>query len=53
MRWSCAATMYEKIREYGEGAAPPEAKFVESLLRTYARGGVSQLVSDLRAGQLP
>ena len=53
VRWSCAATMYEKIREYGEIAKPSEADFVESLLPFYVRGGVSKLVSLLKTEQLP
>jgi hypothetical protein len=54
VRWSCTPMMYQRIREYAETEArPAEATFLRPLLRSYVRGGVSKLVSSLRARQLP
>lgn len=54
VQWSCTPMMYQRIREYAETEArPADASFLNPLLRSYVRGGVSKLVSSLREGQLP
>lgn len=53
-RWSCSAVLFEKIRDYAETSAKQsDITFLESLIGTYVRGGVSRLVADLRMDQLP
>lgn len=53
-RWSCSPALHERIRRYAEtGAKKREEEFLDGLLGSYVRGGVSQLVAGLRAEQLP
>ncbi len=53
-RWSCTAVLYARIREYAETSAPKrDVAFIESLLSSYVRGGVSKLVAELQEEQLP
>jgi hypothetical protein len=50
-KWSCPAAMETQITEYADTTSPDEATFIEALLGKYVRGGVSQLVAELREGQ--
>lgn len=52
-RWSCAATLFIKIRDYAErSTVKADEPFFDALLGAHVRGGVSQMVAGLEPEQL-
>lgn len=50
--WSCTAPLYERICEHAETVTDrKEQRFLDDLLVKYVRGGVSQMVVNLREEQ--